>query len=92
MVSPVTVQVVAAAVGATDVEVQMRLPGVEVTVYLVIVAPLEAGAVHAITAWPLLTLAVTVVGAPGRVEGTAAGDAADAVPVPTPLVAVTVNV
>ena len=40
----------------------------------------------------LLTLAVTAVGVPGRVDGTAAGDAADVVPVPTPLVAVTVNV
>ena len=37
-------------------------------------------------------VAVTPVGAPGTVDGTAAADALDAEPVPTEFVAVTVNV
>ena len=55
--------------------------------------PLEADVVHATTDWVLaLEVAVTAVGAPGIVAGVAGADAADALPTPTELVAVTVNV
>ena len=91
LVKPVTVQEVAAAVGATDVVVQVLPPGDEVTVYLVMVAPpLEAGAVHETTDWELaLDVAVTPVGAPGTAAGVAEFDTADAAPLPDPLVATT---
>jgi len=39
-----------------------------------------------------LAVATTPVGAPGTVDGVAAGDGAEAGPVPIPLVAVTVKV
>ena len=54
--------------------------------------PLLAGAVKPTVTWPLPRVAVTAVGAPGTVAGVTAADAADAGPVPTALVAVTVNV
>ena len=55
--------------------------------------PLEAGVVHATTDWVLaLEVAVTPVGAPGVVAGIAGEEGVDAGPVPTPLVAATVNV
>ena len=54
---------------------------------------MEAGAVHDTTDWPFaFDVAVTDVGAPGAVAGTAAADATDATPVPAEFVAVTVNV
>ena len=57
------------------------------------VPPFDAGAVHDTTDW----LSVWVVpdtddGAPGMVAGTIGADGADGGPVPTALVAVTVNV
>ena len=55
--------------------------------------PLEAGAVHDTSDWVLaLELAPTVVGVPGAVAGVAGDDAADELPTPAELVAVTVNV
>ncbi len=56
--------------------------------------PLEAGAVQLTVACPLPGVAVTAVGAPGTVEllGVTLFDGADAGPVPTAFVAVTVNV
>jgi hypothetical protein len=55
--------------------------------------PLLAGAVQDTTDWVLaLEVADTAVGAPGTVAGTAAAEAAEVVPVPAGLVAVTVNV
>ena len=89
MVSPATVQVVAPVV------VQVPLPGLEVTVYPVTAAPpLLAGAVQLIEAEvdKVVATAVTPVGGLGDVAGTTGAEAADAGPVPTPLVAVTVKV
>ena len=55
--------------------------------------PLEAGASQETTTPPAgFGAAVTPVGAPGVVAGTAGAEAADAGPVPTPLVAVAVKV
>ena len=54
--------------------------------------PLEAGAVKLTLAEALPGVAETPVGAPGTVAGVTAFDAAEAGPVPTPLVAVTVKV
>jgi hypothetical protein len=55
--------------------------------------PLEAGAVQETSDWALaLDVAVTAVGAPGVVAGTAAAEAADAGPAPTLVEAVTVKV
>ena len=54
---------------------------------------MEAGAVHDTTDWPFaFDVAVTDVGAPGAVAGTAAADATDATPVPAEFVAAAVNV
>ena len=54
---------------------------------------MEAGAVHETTDWPFaFEVAVTDVGAPGAVAGTAAADATETAPVPAEFVAVTVNV
>ena len=73
--------------------VAVKLPGEDVTVYWLIAAPpSDAGAVHDTVACPLPHVTDTPVGAPGTVAGTTALDAPDAEPVPTPLVAVTVNV
>ena len=75
-------------------EVQvLGVPPEDVTVYPVIAAPpLETGAAHATDAETLPPTAMTVVGAPGTVDGVAAADGAEADPVPRALVAVTVNV
>ena len=55
--------------------------------------PFEAGAVQDTTDWAFWwAMAVTPVGAPGMVDGVAATGGDDAGLVPTPLVAVTVNV
>ena len=86
-------QVVAGVAGAVDVEVQVFEPVDEVTVYVVMVAPpLLAGAVQLTAASPGATggptAAVTLVGAPGAVDGVAVVEPEDA-PVPLTLVAVT---
>ena len=57
--------------------------------------PFDAGAVKVTVAWPLPAVAVTPVGAPGTVapwSGVTGFDGAEAAPVPTPFVAVTVKV
>jgi hypothetical protein len=48
---------------------------------------LLAGAVKEMMAWPLPLTAVTPVGAPGTVEGVAAAEAVELVPVPEALIA-----
>jgi len=53
--------------------------------------PFEAGAVQLTVAWALPHVAVTLVGAPGTVAGVTAFEVATG-PVPTALVALTVNV
>ena len=95
MVSPVTVHVVAAAVGAVEVVVQvLGVAPDEVTVYLVMVDPLfEAGAVQATTDCPLAKdVADTLVGVPGGPVGVTDAEAVDAAPSPDPLVATTLKV
>ena len=76
--------------------VAVKLPGDDVTVYVVIVLPpLDAGAAQLTVACALPGTAVTPVGAPGAVPdptGVTGDEGADAGPVPMPLVAVTVNV
>jgi hypothetical protein len=68
-------------------------PPDEVAVYDVIAAPpLLAGGVKLTVACALPAVAVPMVGAPGTVAGVTLFEAADAGPVPTELVAVTVNV
>ena len=77
-----------------DVEavVHWNPAGLEVTVYCVIVAPFDAGAVQETTDWVFAApVAVTEVGAPGTAEGTIEEDATEAEPVPDTFVAVTVN-
>ena len=54
--------------------------------------PFEAGADHDTPTCPLPGTPDTPVGAPGTVAGVTGADALDAGPVPTPLVAVTMNV
>ncbi len=54
--------------------------------------PSLLGAVKLTVAWVFPRAAVTPVGAPGTVAGVTAFDAADAAPVPTAFVAVTVKV
>ena len=54
--------------------------------------PLLAGAVQVTVAEALPAVADTPVGAPGTVAGVTAVEAAEAAPVPAPLVAVTVKV
>jgi hypothetical protein len=62
-------------------------------VYAVIaLPPFEAGAIQLTVACALPAVAVTAVGGSGRRAGVTAFDAADVAPVPTLLVAVTVNV
>jgi hypothetical protein len=70
-----------------------QLPaGLPATAYLLIgLPPFEAGAVHASVTRPSPGVAVRPVGAPGTVAGVALAGA-DAGPVPTALVAVTVKV
>ena len=83
-VSPLTVQ-------ASVLVVQVAPPGLAVRCSEVIgEPPFDAGAVQASTTWALAAVAVVSVGAPGTVAGTAVS-AFDAGPVPTALVAVTVN-
>ena len=53
---------------------------------------MEAGAVQVTVAEALPLVAVPMVGAPGTVAGVTALDAAEAVPVPAPLMAATVKV
>ena len=53
---------------------------------------MDAGAVHETSAWVLPPVADTLAGVPGTVAGVTALEAVDADPVPTLLVAVTVNV
>ena len=59
---------------------------------MIALPPLLAGAVKVTLAWALPAVAVPMVGAPGVVAGVTLFDAAEAAPVPTALVAVTVNV
>ncbi len=95
LVRPVTLQVVAGSAGGVAVVVHVFEPVDDVTVYLEIPAPpLLAGAVQLTAAVPLPvdppTTAVTLVGAPGTVEGVAVV-APEAGPVPLALVAATVK-
>jgi hypothetical protein len=59
---------------------------------MVALPPLLAGAVKLTAACALPGVAATPVGAPGTVAGVTADDAALVAPVPTALVALTVNV
>jgi hypothetical protein len=76
------------------VDVQVLPSGVDVTVYSVIgLPPVLAGAVHETTERRLpKELAVTEVGAPGTVAGTAEAEDVDGSEVPEAFVAVTLNV
>ena len=68
-------------------------PGVDVTVYEMIVVPLDVDAVHNTAALVSPGVAVGLPGMVGFPAGTTAGvDRGDGVLVPTPLCAVTVNV
>jgi hypothetical protein len=85
LVRPVTV------IGEAAPEAVMP-PGLEVTVYDVIaLPPSETGAVNDTVASVLPATADGEVGAPGTEAGVTALDESEAVPVPTLLVAVTVN-
>jgi hypothetical protein len=86
-VSPVTV------IGLA-VPVPVLPPVLEVTVYDVIaLPPFDAGAVKLTVADVILATAATpIVGAPGVVAGVTLLEAADAGPVPTAFLAVTLNV
>jgi hypothetical protein len=55
-------------------------------------APFAAGAVHATVTFPVPEVTETPVGALGAPAGVVAADGADSVEVPTPLVAVALNV
>ena len=96
LVRPVTVHVVAGVAGDTDVVVQVLAGAPEdVTVYLVTVdPPLDAGAVQDTTDWVLANeVAATLVGVLGATgAGVTEFDAVEAVLLPEPLVATTVNV
>ncbi len=75
------------------VDVAVAPPGAAVTVYPVIaLPPLDVGAVHETSTSVLPDDAVTEVGTPGVVAGVTDGEASEADPVPTELVAVTVKV
>ena len=91
LVKPVTVQVTAG-----EIAEQVRLPGVDVTVYVVIAEPpVETGAVHETEAAPLAWAATVAVGKVGALETpelTAVAEAADLGLVPVAFEAVTVNV
>ena len=76
-----------------DAPVPVMPPGLEVTVYEVIaLPPFDAGAVKLTAACALPATAETPVGAPDTVAGVTLVEAADAAPVPTPFVAVTIKV
>jgi len=63
------------------------------TVYEVMAEPpFDAGGVNATVACPMPGVALLIVGAPGTVAGVTLLEGADASPVPTAFVAVTVNV
>jgi len=71
----------------------VKPPGDDVTVYDVIgVPPLERGGANATVACALPAVATTLVGAPGNAAGATLFEGADAGPVPTAFVAVTVKV
>jgi hypothetical protein len=73
--------------------VPVNPPGLEVTVYEVIVEPpSETGAVNETVAWALPGVAEAEVGAPGIVAGVTLFDGSEAEPSPTAFVATTVNV
>lgn len=84
-VNPLTTQLVAD-------DVQVKLPGDEMTWYAVIADPPFEGAVQLTVTWPLPTTPVTDVGAPGTVTGMTAALAAESAPVPAMFVASTTNV
>jgi hypothetical protein len=88
LVNPVTVAEV-----ALPLALAVRPPGDEVTVYAVTaLPPFDDGAAQLTVACALPAVAVTPVGAPGTVAGATEFDGAEAGPVPTALVAVTVKV
>ena len=92
-VSPTTVAAAVAGDPVTVTPVQLPHAGEGATTYWVIVSPLPVGAVQVRLTVPLLSaVPATVVGAPGTPSSVTPFDAADAAPVPIPLVAVTVNV
>jgi hypothetical protein len=73
--------------------VAVKLPGLDVTVYIVIALPPSlAGATNATLAEVFPAVATTPVGAPGTVAGVTADEAADATELPTAVVAITVKV
>ena len=73
-------------------EVAVNPPGLDVTLYAVTAEPpLEAGASHETTTWPLPATPVTVVGAPGTVRGVI-GEEAEADELPAAVLALTENV
>ncbi len=93
LVSPVTVVEVAGGLPVTVTGVCAVEPMYGVTVYLVIaLPPLLDGAVQLTVADPLPAVAVTPVGAPGRLFGVTALDGDEAGLVPVEFVADTVNV
>ena len=86
MVSPVTVSGLA-------VPVAEKPPAVEYTVYEVIgLPPFDTGGEKVTVACLTPAVAVPMIGDPGVVKGVTAAEAAEAAPVPTAFVAVTVNV
>ncbi len=95
LVSPVNTHEVEVPVSEVEQAAGVVTEGDDVTVKPVSAEPpLLAGAVHVMVAdvANAVAVAVTPVGAPGVVAGMAAAEAAEAEPVPTPLVAVTVKV
>ena|SRR5665213_43153 len=89
LVSMITVADVAPAVCA------VLTPSDAITKYWVIGLPPSGAGAQVTVAWPLPGVATTFVGAPGAVAagcGVTDDEGADAAPVPTLLVAVTVNV
>jgi len=92
LVSPVIVVLTAGGLPVIVVAVCAVVPMNGVMVYEEIALPLLAGAAHETVAVVLPAVAVTPVGAPGTAAGVTEFDAADALLVPTALVAVTVNV
>jgi hypothetical protein len=73
--------------------VVVLFPGEDVTVYSVMVLPpVEAGAINVTLACALPAVATGLVGAPGTVLGVTAVDATEATEFPATLVATTVNV
>jgi hypothetical protein len=93
-----TVKVYDASVAKPDTSigelppVAVKPPGEDVTLYPVMVLPpVEAGAVKATLAWARPAVATGLVGAPGTVLGITDPDAADATEFPAALVATTVK-